>query len=497
MTALLGRIAAFAGVIVVGAALITIFGARQFGGFDQSVLIETTNRVLAGDVPYHDFFTGAPVGFVLFAKLAARALGMEWATFTRLLAAYAAATTALQAWCLVRAGERFERALLLCAATMFLAAVSVGYWWYNTQSSLAASTFVAASYLLVRRPSERTHWVAFSASLALTALSKPNAAAMFIVVGCVWVLAATRAWRRFALAVAAAATACAALLATHGIRPDYVVRSYLAVSGRALPSAARFAKDQPTVMVAAASVAMLLVATPLVVVFLRTYRTSTARGRADLAACASFATASFYVFFTNGEPKWTDLPLLLVPAAVAAWSAGDDRAVRAARALVSVACVLGIVTGGALGATRYRVRCIGAFYEDAPLQVLDHPAFFRGMHASPSFARTLGDVQTVLDVSEGKRLFFGPRMEFAYAAFGVPSPRELPVYWHPGISYDHADDEAIAATFMRLRFDAAVFLRADFTHMPRPLLRALNANYTRFDDGELTVAVRRTSEAVP
>jgi hypothetical protein len=55
-------------------------------------------------------------------------------------------------------------------------------------------------------------------------------------------------------------------------------------------------------------------------------------------------------------------------------------------------------------------------------------------------------------------VFFGPALEFAYAAFGFTPPKGLPVWWHPGTSYSPRDNATIATRFRSNLPKLVVFL---------------------------------------
>lgn len=83
-------------------------------------------------------------------------------------------------------------------------------------------------------------------------------------------------------------------------------------------------------------------------------------------------------------------------------------------------------------------------------------------------------------------------MEFGYAVCRVPSPKHLPVWWHPGSSFALADQAAILAVWKEHRFSTLIYLKDDFTWYPPEFLEMLRSMYVRDDAySELTVFHRR------
>jgi hypothetical protein len=87
-------------------------------------------------------------------------------------------------------------------------------------------------------------------------------------------------------------------------------------------------------------------------------------------------------------------------------------------------------------------------------------------------------------------VFLGPRLEFAYAAFGIPSPRRLPLYWQPGTSFARSQEPAMLKRWSKRRFPTLIFLRSyicssndkncdDFTYYSPQFLDMIHNRYWR------------------
>ncbi len=90
-------------------------------------------------------------------------------------------------------------------------------------------------------------------------------------------------------------------------------------------------------------------------------------------------------------------------------------------------------------------------------------------------------------------------MEFAYAAFGIPSPRNMPIWWHPGSSFPKSETQKVVETFRMHKFDLCVFLldptsrQPDFTRLPNEIIAELKRTYERIDYPDIVVFTRKPS----
>ncbi len=162
------------------------------------------------------------------------------------------------------------------------------------------------------------------------------------------------------------------------------------------------------------------------------------------------------------------------------------------------------VAGVALlfGAERIRVKYIGpgTFYSDEPLVRIPGPPFFKGVLGSPRLRDVIGEMEAAVERyappqgQQSSSVYFGPRLEFAYAAFGIPSPKHLPVWYHPGNSYPEALGDTIAAAFVSQEFEMGVFLKSDqapdFTYLPARITQDFEQHFQRIDYPRIVVFVR-------
>jgi hypothetical protein len=170
-----------------------------------------------------------------------------------------------------------------------------------------------------------------------------------------------------------------------------------------------------------------------------------------------------------------------------------------------------LVGGVALfcGYERFRVRFIGpdAFYSAEPGVAISGLPFFEGFTVSPRLREVVEEIGPVLrqyedEKRDGERgILFGPRMEFGYAAFRVPSPKGLPIWYHPGTSYPLERTQAVIDSFLSHEFELCVFLKTDdvvdFAYLPPEIIHSIETDYRRVNYPEIAVFYRKPPDAGP
>jgi hypothetical protein len=131
------------------------------------------------------------------------------------------------------------------------------------------------------------------------------------------------------------------------------------------------------------------------------------------------------------------------------------------------------------GVARYRVFTVGAHRFFEWQEPLPNPgtSFFPGMRTGPHLRDAMSDIARILQEAPGT-VFFGPRLEFAYAVFGMPSPKDLPIWWDPGTAFAHEDEPALIEVWRQKHFKTLIFLGDDFTYYPYLITRVIDSNYT-------------------
>ncbi len=209
---------------------------------------------------------------------------------------------------------------------------------------------------------------------------------------------------------------------------------------------------------------------------------------------------SVLAMFNNGELKDVEWALPLAGGAVLVFrryrrdeiSAPTRSPVPFRRFYIAFLCML-VASDLYMGAVRIRVLGIGihGFFEYQNANQRIDRAFFKDLRASGSFRAVVDQIGRAVSANPGP-VFLGPRLEFAYAAFGIPSPRDLPLYWQPGTSFARSQEPAMLEEWSKRRFPTLIFLSPlvcvsnnndckgdDFTYYSPPFLDMIHSRYWR------------------
>ncbi len=474
-------IAAIASVCIAIAAFVVHFGNRQFGGYDFSILIDTGWRLVNGQRPHVDFVCTVPPGFYLGLKYAFTLFGVSWNAQLYATAILAICSFLWVAWLLsalvkTRAAAFFLAFTIVCAAVLTL-----DFWWYNNVTEIAATIFFLSCLRYCERPLEVSTQISYVAALAFVGLMKPNVAGVLCVCAVLLVFLATAHKLRTAILTASAVVLATAFLAWNSIGVFDLLSSYLrvstgwravALSGYGMREGTKWDMVRVVLFFAA-------LATPL----LLSVRPNLRRISYLLLFPLAFVV-SLLSMFTNGDLKDVSWAIVVAAGGVLVFHPSAN-AGRVRRFYPALLCAL-IFSDLYMGAVRRRVEGIGpgTFYEwNAPLASIDQP-FFRDLKASMRFRRVVDQVGDALQTNT-QPVFFGPRMEFAYANFGVPSPLHLPIWWHPALSFAPAQESDLLQVWRKSGFRTLIFLKDNpgqaFTYYSPRFMKLIETLYDRDD----------------
>lgn len=530
------------------------FGLKQFGGFDQSALIDTAWRLLLKQDPYHDFYLTTPVGFYLGAWLAFRFFGVKWSSFVLINIVYIIITYTLQSLCLnTFISKRYSLGITFACGA--LAMIVPSYWWYNSITMMTACVFVSASIAYLNYPTRLRNQVIFAISLFLMALMKPNMSGLLIPVVIISLLILNSRKRTIAL-VFVSSLLFFALLFVVRINPVDIISSYLGVAQtRGLPQISLFFQDKPFEEYITIPL-LLLCAIPYLGIVRPIWNNRNKISSpliVGVIILISGTAIGYLGMVTNSDSNLVvGLPLIFIcPMILLSWftkNAIIDMQVPTefsiAILLGSLATIIGLfiniaspfalpftdirsllwglclvimfmnillalsdfrkwsfvltsmilvfsIAAICVGQSRMRVKYIGPFYTEGPLIQIQNIPFFNNFDVSPQLGTIVSDIQQALakysenDNSIQQDIYFGPRIQFAYAAFNIKSPTKLPIWFHPGVSYSLQDSQKAIDNFIEHQFDLCIFAKSgdgpDTTYMPIEILDDLNKNYIRID----------------
>ena len=410
-----------------------------------------------------------------------------------------------------RMGMPALKALLLAASVQIAAMVTASYWWHNPVSCVAVTLLCTATFLVLGKPANTLNWMLYGFCLFLTSLAKPNVAGVSILT-CSLALFVNQRTRYPGLLAAAAAFLCfLGLLWAYHINLFDMLGAYFGASGRGLPTFERFGQDQPTSVIVWSVILIVFSALPLLshLFFSWKLHGSITRNATLLAVTTGCFLAGLYGCFTNGELKVMEIPMLFIPVALYCLRNNISdlnkriHFIFSPHTLLYAALFLIVSTALWQGLTRYRVECIGirAFYEDVPLRpVGPSNTFFKKLQTGPVLQTVLAEEAAVFsairrDLGREPRIFFGPRMNWGYAAFQLSPPLHLPYSWWAGVDYPAEHLDEIMYYFTKFNPDYCIFLgnqhAIELIYMPQRLISVLRSNYQICYCSDVLVILRR------
>jgi hypothetical protein len=320
--------------------------------------------------------------------------------------------------------------------------------------------------------------------MALLALYKPNVAG-FLLAGIVAVLLFSPYRRQVALLSLGAAFSVFVFLLLLKLDPREILSGYLGIAGRGFTLKQLF-QDLPRNEARLFGFLLLLMLIPWARGF--SALVANIKNREVQISLVAFA-GGLYGFVTNGEAKPVDLPLLFLATAFGPISFLKKGVVSDAKKKLDgvfgvrlwlgfLHLLLGVACAQAV--TRHRVELIGPglFFEYKLSRGECLPEFFHGLRAGENLNQICREVAGLLSTAPGKKIHFGPRMQWAYAAYGAIPPKDQPSWWHPGVSFPAKDEARYLEGWFSQRYDLAMFLKNDFTYLPMDFMEALTSRYS-------------------
>ena len=476
-------------------------GMIQFGGFDHSALIDMGWRIHLGQKPFRDFPCTMPPLFYLGASCAFDAFGVSWRSLVALTSIFSFGTV-LWSFLLLDGilKDRFGAwlfSLMIQACTN----VVVSYWWYNPVTTVIAVLSLLSFWRLFGNPGDRWVRVSCIGSLALLSLAKPNIAGLLIVGILAIGLFSRIRWVVIVIMAISAAIALVTLAAAN-INPADLVIGYLGIADRGATLRQLFQDISPMEKALFSGVlAALLI--PWIIHPRRLFnRWNDPRHWLALLGL----TAGMYGFITNGEAKIVDVPLVFVCSVLglciplrkgnAQLHIATLTDFRWKSYFSALACVLiGIACAQAV--MRYRVKLIGpgAFFENRLSDRASSPPFFKGLRTGNIFSEVCSEVDAVLSQSGRSSVYFGPRMQWAYAAFGVTPPLNQPSWWHPGVSFPKGMESFYIKAWASRKFETVVLFKNDLTYLSPEFIEILSKNYTTDQSSPFLTVLHRIPDS--
>jgi hypothetical protein len=484
-------------------------GRWQFGGFDFNILIEMGWRQIMGQKPYIDFPATTPPGFNLGIKYAFELFGVNWDANLYFSALFACVTFLWTYWLMALLAMGRVASLAFAFAVECAAMLTLCFWWYNNSVLVLAAVFYLSCLAYVKRPRSAAVQCSYFLSLVLLSLMKPNIAGLTIVGGTIFLfLVADRKIRLLALTLGAAVAAVILLVINHVSIPA-MLQSYLSVAEGRGGIGARFGYREmsPFEKLSALSWTAVL-SLPLLGLIPKTIKQISRRDWKSMALALFLLFSlliAIYGLATNGEFRDVECTVLLAAGGVMTFGL-QWNGLFLRRIYIGVVCAA-IAGDLYYGATRMRVYTIGPhlFFEWQDNRQRIDSGFLKNMRVSSKMIEIERETKLAIDTNPGP-YFFGTRIDFNYAVFGLRSPDQFPAWWHPGTAFPLEDQSRIIQAWQAHHFQTLVFLKssvpriegAAYTYYPPEFFDALDRGYVRDDESysEITVYRRQTRGSI-
>lgn len=426
-------------------------GMRQFNGYDSTIMIDMAWRIYCGQHACADFPATVPACLYLGAAVAFKVFGVFWSSLVKINCVYIVICTVWISYLLRFLLRDFWLSLMTAVACVGSSLVYMSNWWYNPVTAAATCVYVAAVLAFVQYPD--TRWVQASMLLALfaEAFTKPNIAFPMILGGLIVALMKKETRVRFIALSAAAFILLWIVLASFGVSLAGLLTSYLKVGGVRLSSTMRtfmlpntdgFDKVYIVLQIAAA----LAVAAYLLV--------RASKSRQILVFGIIVILTTIDACLLNTDVKATELTFCLLLIVYLGHQTLKD--------LRWIWMTLGLFTSCFLtgACTRELVSYggIGTFYEDLLRGPVEMP-FLKGMNAGHNLQFAASIMNEVVTKNPNSKIWFGPRLQWAYAAYGLKEkPNDQPVWWEPGLSFALSEEQMYIKRWEDAHYDILVFM---------------------------------------
>jgi hypothetical protein len=459
----------WAGLLLVCSALLSwhlVFGMQLISNLDAGVLIHVAWLEYHGAIAYHDFSSGFPPLFLVPAGWAFSLWGPSWFSLVLLIGLFSSGTFVWSYFILLKAGVLSSEALGYSLALQIIVLMPTSFWWYNEISWMVCSLFIASTLGVLSKNSDKTFsTISFIISGALVGLSKANMGPPLIFL----ILLVVLLNKRYVFVVTSVTGMCTlALLFLDASRIGVLdlIHNYQSVSGRVNFTTALYFIQRPYEFENEIQIKLLVLLVFATFSLIRFVGSESISKRNLLVCLMLVGVVSFFAIMTNFQRKAVAsacliviLPFITKPSILKApysffcWAMSIT--------ILFAYCVLALMVGYDRSWLLYYGCCS---YDPPGWRVrIDDPPFFRGMILSRFDAQVVSNLSMVvrdlhLHQDLDKKVFFGPDVDFAYAAFDLRSPRGLPLFWETIPSGQQSLDPRVQR-FLQTKFDVCVFLK--------------------------------------
>jgi hypothetical protein len=496
---------ALAGICAFLWSFVVHFGRWQFDGFDFNIVIDLGWRQILGQQPYVDFPATTPPGFHLGIKYAFELFGVNWDANLYLSAIFACATFLWMYWLMTLLRMGRLASLAVAFAIECAAMLTHCFWSYNNSTLILSAVFFLSCLVYAREPERVGVQVSYLVSLTLLSLMKPNIGGLMIAGGVGLLFFATKHKLRLVMLTLGAVVAALAVLALNHVPVGAMLTSYLSVAKRRGSVSARLAYAAMSPFERHSSLFWVTVLSlPLLGVLPRLVKQIWRRDWRGMAFTLLFPLSLLVMFYglaTNGDFRDLECTALLAAGGVITFGLQWNGAILR-RVTIAILCA-SIAGDLYYGAARTFVYLGGphTFFEWQDNQHLIDSGFLNNMRVGAPMIEIEREVKQALDTNPGP-YFLGPRLDFNYAVFGLPSPKRYPVTWAPETMFPISAETQIIQNWQQNRLRTLIFIKdlnsgplrvisLAYSYYPQEFLDIIDNEYVRDDETYRDITVYR------
>jgi hypothetical protein len=499
---------ALAGVCAFMSCFLVHFGRWQFDGFDFNIVVDLGWRQILGQQPYVDFPATTPPGFHLGIKYGFELFGVNWDAILYVSAIFASATFLWMYWTMRRLSMGRLASIAVAFAIECAAMLTHCFWSYNNTTLILAAVFFLSCLLYARSPQSVAVQASYVVSLMLLSLMKGNIAGLMIAGGVMLLFFATRHKVRLIMLTLGAAVAALAVLALNHVPIGAMLTSYLGVAARRGSISARLAYAALSPFERHSSVFWVSVLSlPLLGALPKLVKQIGQRDWRGVASTLLFPLTLLVVIYgvqTNGDFRDLECTALLAAGGVITFGLRWNGTVLR-RITIAILCA-SIAGDLYYGAARTFVYLGGPhmFFEWQDNEHRIDSGFLKNMRVGAPMIEIEREVKQALDTNPGP-YFLGPRLDFNYAAFGLPSPEGYPVTWAPETMFPLSAEPQIIQNWKQDRLRTLIFIKdlshgrlrvlgLAYSYYPQEFLDIIDHAYVRDDESYTDITIYRLRE---
>ncbi len=467
--------------------LILFCGRYHFGGFDLSAPIDIGWRVMQGQRPYIDFPITYPPAFTIGSIASFKLFGLNYLSLVKINAVYATLTFIWTYFILRFLTGNSPSSLILSFYIQSVTTMLCSYWWYNPITEISGIIYFLSAWTLLKKPENALNQISYLAALIIFAGMKANLAGVLIL-GITMIFLTTALRRRVIAITVIAFVVFTIFYQLNGLSIANIITSTLAASERASSLKALYQDNLGLAEITFYIFCITAILAPFIIAILRSKKTTLLTSRLFWLSIVG-GLASSYGEITNGESRLMDMPLMLLSAMfgikeICHLSSIDcktdfSKQIKTIQSYYLPIALFLLVVGLIFSLNRHRVEMIGygSFYETQLAKKDVDVPFFKNVYTGTRLVEVVNEIKQILISNKGEKIYFGPRMGWAYASFGIPSPCNQPPTWDPGTTFARINESKYIKNWISQNFELLIFLKNDFLYMSPEFLNSIAVSY--------------------